>query len=190
MTAATWQDRIRCRQRIRTLCVILVVLGMVPFLKGAETAPSPGFAIRNWERQDGLSHAPIQAVARTEDGYLWIATSNGLARFDGQRFFAFTTNNTPELKDQQIVCLSASKSGDLWIGTETGVLTCLRAGEFKTVSLGGRESGHRINSLVEDSDGGLWIGTQGAGIAHWRQGTCEWFNLNSTTNSDDWNVTQ
>src|SRR5215470_15867789 len=70
----------------------------------AEEAALPEFLIRSWDNEDGLPSAPVRAVARTPDGYLWIGTDQGLARFDGVRFVTLTTNDT-SLGDNRITSL-------------------------------------------------------------------------------------
>ena len=44
------------------------------------------FQFRSWDTEDGLPHITVRGIAQTLDGYLWIATLDGLARFDGRRF--------------------------------------------------------------------------------------------------------
>src|SRR5262249_42224412 len=48
----------------------------------AEKMALPEFLVRSWDNEDGLPSAAVRAIARTPDGYLWIATDKGLARFD------------------------------------------------------------------------------------------------------------
>jgi len=47
------------------------------------------YSHRIWRIEDGLPQNKIQAIAQTPDGYLWVGTSEGLARFDGVRFHRF-----------------------------------------------------------------------------------------------------
>jgi ligand-binding sensor domain-containing protein len=60
---------------------------------------------------------------QTHDGYLWIGTYSGLARFDGVRFVVFDENNAPELHDSRITSLFESSDGTLWIGHENDEVT-------------------------------------------------------------------
>src|SRR5690242_10255161 len=71
---------------------------------------------RNWHMEEGLPDGEITAIAQTPDGYLWIGTPKGLARFDGTRFRVYQTRNTPELKDSTIANLLTDHAGRLWIG--------------------------------------------------------------------------
>jgi len=51
-----------------------------------------------WGTREGLPQNTVPAIAQTKDGYLWLGTELGLARFDGLRFTVFDMSNTPELK--------------------------------------------------------------------------------------------
>jgi ligand-binding sensor domain-containing protein len=65
---------------------------------------------------------------QARDGYLWLATFGGLARFDGVRFTIFNSANTPGLKSNRITALFEDRRGVLWLGTETGELMSLEDG--------------------------------------------------------------
>ncbi|HVV73432.1 MAG TPA: two-component regulator propeller domain-containing protein, partial [Verrucomicrobiae bacterium] len=53
------------------------------------TEPADELVFRSWRTEGGLPHNTVNAIAQTRDGYLWIATRDGLARFDGVRFRVF-----------------------------------------------------------------------------------------------------
>jgi ligand-binding sensor domain-containing protein len=59
----------------------------------------------------GLPSSAVLAVTQTRDGYLWVGTLNGLARFDGAQFAVFDENNTPGLNSSQIIRLYESVGG-------------------------------------------------------------------------------
>src|ERR1035441_2159874 len=66
----------------------------------AGLAGSPfGYTARTWQSDEGLPNNYVRAIVQTPDGYLWVGTSAGLARFDGLRFTAFTPQNTPPLEN-------------------------------------------------------------------------------------------
>src|SRR5258708_25804907 len=81
--------------------------------------------------EDGLPQNKIQAIAQTPDGYLWVGTSEGLARYDGVRFTVFDRSNTPALQDDSILALTTARDGSLWIGTEGGGLLHYQTGSFR-----------------------------------------------------------
>ena len=75
---------------------------------------------RVWTQQDGLPQDTIRAIAQTSDGYLWIGTDDGLARFDGYEFTLFNKSNG-DLPSNSITALAATPDGSLWIGTSDGL---------------------------------------------------------------------
>src|SRR5712664_4178993 len=77
-----------------------------------------------------LPNSSVTAIAQTPDGYLWVGTYNGLARFDGVRFVTFDPVNTPALGHARIQDLFLDDSGTLWINTYRGGLTSYRDGTF------------------------------------------------------------
>jgi signal transduction histidine kinase/ligand-binding sensor domain-containing protein len=224
-----------------------------------------------WTMENGLPQSTVQSLAQGKDGFLWIGTDAGLARFDGIAFQSFDLNSSPALPGSDIRCLLASRDGALWIGTNAGlvrwkngaakvftaqdglpdgsILTVWEASEGRVsvwteqgpatqqgegfiavrnvdayprtalpspgeppsyvffeeemptgvFAMGGRSSldlyqngepvklltrltvgkelpGSRMQSVLADREGGLWIGTN-AGLVRWREGTVERFPL-------------
>lgn len=82
-----------------------------------------------WQDQHGLPQNGVNTVIRTRDGYLWLGTFEGAARFDGVRFTVFDINNTPEFKIKQIMQLLEDRAGNLWINAR-GQLCRFRDGHF------------------------------------------------------------
>lgn len=185
MTQAASPSGLRCGKWFRFPGLALALLGAGLRGWGADPVARPEFMLRSWASEDGLPAARIQAIAQTDDGYLWLATSRGLARFDGVRFVILTTNNTPELGDDRITCLLVSRTGDLWVGTEGGSLCRRRGGDFERVPLGEQARPLRINALVEDRDAVLWIGTHGQGLVRWCQGVAEWCRVGTNNLASD-----
>ena len=83
-----------------------------------------------WTADNGLPDSSVTAIAQTPDGYLWIGTFNGLARFDGMSFTTFDPANTPALAHARVRTLSVDSQGTLWINTFDGSMTSLRRGTF------------------------------------------------------------
>ena len=118
-----------------------------------------GYSRRIWQTQDGLPEEPVQALAQTPDGYLWIGTSGGLVRFDGAEMVVFTRENTPALLSNSVFCLLVSRAGDLWIGTEGGGAVRYHRGEFRRFSGEEGLSNGFVRSILEDRRGQFWVGT-------------------------------
>jgi len=71
--------------------------------------------------ENGLPQNTVQALAQTQDGFVWIGTEVGLVRFDGNGFQLFDKNTSPALPGNDVRCLLADKDGSLWIGTSEGL---------------------------------------------------------------------
>ena len=85
------------------------------------TAP-PSYTHRAWTTEDGLPQNSASALVQTRDGYLWVGTYQGLARFDGSRFTIYDGRNTPAMTSDWIDRLLADRRGGLWVATQKEIL--------------------------------------------------------------------
>jgi signal transduction histidine kinase/ligand-binding sensor domain-containing protein/CheY-like chemotaxis protein/HPt (histidine-containing phosphotransfer) domain-containing protein len=122
------------------------------------TQPSQ-YVLDNWQIPEGLPQNSAQAIARTPDGYLWVGTQEGLARFDGVRFTVFDGSNEPAIPNKHISVLFVDRSGRLWIGTRSGIAV-LENGHFTSFNRIAALRHAYIRSIVEGKSGRLWVGTE------------------------------
>jgi signal transduction histidine kinase/ligand-binding sensor domain-containing protein len=108
-----------------------------------------------WTQEHGLPQDTIRAIAQTNDGYLWIGTDEGLARFDGYEFLVFDKSNG-DLPANSITALAADRDGSLWIGTPNG-LTHYKDQHFRTFTVRDGLPDDAITALYEDHGGTLWV---------------------------------
>ena len=127
------------------------------------TATHGGHLIRTWQTEDGLPQNTVVAITQTRDGYLWVGTLAGLARFDGLHFQTFDAVNTPCMRDERIVSLFEDSRGTLWIGHESGDVTCFRNGRFEAFSKGSHP-GDRVYAITEDGRGAIWLFRQNGAL--------------------------
>ena len=123
---------------------------------GAEDA-EPGYHSETWTTERGLPGDTVRAVTQTRDGYLWVATQAGLARFDGVRFQVFSKQNEPAFRSNECNVLLEGGDGSLWVGTVGGGLLRYKGGRFTSY---GRAEGlptDVVNGLYEDRAGRLWV---------------------------------
>src|SRR3989441_2305548 len=111
-----------------------------------------------WLTENGLPQNTVHAITQAKDGYVWIATEEGLARFDGIRFAIFDKQNTPELKSNDIRVLLEDRRGALWIGTADGLVRLLD-GKFTTFTTREGLPSNVIDALCEDHDDSIWVAT-------------------------------
>jgi len=108
-----------------------------------------------WTQQQGLPQDAIHAIAQTADGYLWLGTDEGLARFDGYEFVSFNRDRgAPRLNS--ISALAAGKDGSLWIGSRSG-LTRYKDAQFRTWTRKDGLIDDLVSALFVDHTGILWI---------------------------------
>lgn len=119
----------------------------------------PQYTARTWQIEDGLPHNMVKAIAQTHDGYLWVGTRGGLARFDGLHFASFNATNTAEIKNSNISALCVDREGTLWIGTFGGGLVRLKDGVFSHYDTNNGLVGNELNVIYEGKNRSLWIGT-------------------------------
>ena len=122
--------------------------------------PLDGYARQVWNTESGLPQDSVHAMVQTADGFLWLGTEGGLARFDGYQFRVFDRESTPALAGNDIRCLLEDHSGALWVGTASG-LTRLKDGRARTFGSGDGVPGGAVRGMVESGDGRLWILTAG-----------------------------
>lgn len=108
-----------------------------------------------WTQQGGLPQDTIRAIAQTTDGYLWLGTDEGLARFDGYEFVVFDKTNG-DLPGNSITALTSAGDGALWIGTSNG-LAEYRDKQFHTYTTKQGLPDNSISGLYADHGGTLWI---------------------------------
>ena len=88
------------------------------------------YLLKIWTSENLLPSSSVTTILQAPDGYLWVGTYNGLARFDGVRFVSFNPDNTPELQRARVRKLYLDTTGTLWINTYDGSLTTYRDGRF------------------------------------------------------------
>ena len=141
-------------------CVVLLAFGGEAVGLDPQKAISQ-YSHAEWQIEDGLPQSTVRAIVQTRDGYIWLATEEGLLRFDGVRFTLFDKSNTSEITNHDIFALFEDRQGALWIGTQSRLL---RFKDGKFIAYSTSNSGlanDRVRAIAEDSVGSLWIGTDG-----------------------------
>ena len=130
--------------------------------------PLRHFGRRVWQTDEGLPQNTVNDILQTKDGYLWIATNGGLARFDGIHFKTFNRRNTPQLHTDAINSLYQDAHGVLWISTADG-LTSFDGKVWSVLTVQNKLPSNTVFSVDEDDQGTLWILTAN-GLAQDNQG--------------------
>jgi len=113
-----------------------------------------------WNTNSGLPQNSIEDIVQTQDGFIWIATHNGLARFDGVKFKIFKRSDLKNVKSPSIKKLYVDNNNNLWIGTAKG-LAIKKNDKFYHFD---KLSNYSINAIFQDSNGAVWVGTNNHGL--------------------------
>ena len=142
------------------VCLLLSLALAQPSVAHTPPTADSNFLQTQWTTENGLPQNSVTAIAQTPDGYLWLGTFGGLARFDGLKFTIFNSGKVPALKSDRITALHVGRDGTLWIGTQTGEISYLRGNEFRAFGDAAYDlSNNYIQTIYEDRSGALWVGT-------------------------------
>ena len=144
------------RARSIKVAILLAIICIVARPEAPAAAVVPGkYSITSWTDQDGLPLSQIWALAQTRDGFLWLATTAGLVRFDGQTFRL----GIPGLPEGEVTTVCAGRDGSLWIALNDGRVSRLKDdGTLVTYGPGEGLTAGRVTELLEDRSGMVWIG--------------------------------
>ncbi len=117
--------------------------------------------------EDGLSGDQTYHISRDSHGFMWIATSNGLSRYDGSRvkIYLHDSDDSKSLSHNAVRAMVIGPSGDLWLGTYGGGLNWYDPEQDAFVRYQHEPdnprslSSDQIRSVYEDREGTIWVGT-------------------------------
>jgi ligand-binding sensor domain-containing protein/signal transduction histidine kinase len=108
---------------------------------------------------DGLPSDRINAILPDSRGYLWVATGDGVARFDGRAFASYDTRDG--LSGPIVQAIAETRDGAYWVGTPEGFCR-LAPGpgrRFVCVPLRDGDPAVGATAFLQRADGSLWIGS-------------------------------
>jgi ligand-binding sensor domain-containing protein/signal transduction histidine kinase len=130
----------------------------------AAAAGTEQLPLRAYDIEHGLASNRIHHIYRDRHGFLWIATRQGLSRFDGSQFL--NCGPVQGLAAPVITDVRETQDGQLWVATNGGIarLESHPADPrvpFTLYSLGQGPAADRVSAFWEDGQGRLWVGTEG-----------------------------
>ncbi len=123
------------------------------------------YVLRTWTSEQGLPQDSIRAMLQTRDGFLWIGTQGGLARFDGADFVLYKAGAPNSIPNDSITGLAEDRDGSLWISSAGG-LTSYRDGTFHNYSSRDGLPDTSIWRITADTAGGVWAVTWRSELFH------------------------
>ncbi|MBB5342424.1 sensor histidine kinase [Tunturibacter empetritectus] len=136
--------------------LIWISCGIAALSLTAHSQSLDNFGYQSWSTENGLPQNSVHQVFQSTDGYIWIATEGGVARFNGIDFKVFNHETTDEITSDDICCFAQSHTNPLWIATSDGLLQ-YSAGAFRRYSAANGLPTSRITNLAAAEDGTLLI---------------------------------
>src|SRR5215475_3211496 len=99
------RDPFRLLTTASLICGLFCFVHLTPELLAA-TNDFPRYSVKVWQTDEGLPQNSVWAITQTKDGYLWVGTQQGLARFDGLRFLSPDNPAAAELRHGYITALA------------------------------------------------------------------------------------
>lgn len=135
-------------------------------------AAGPSVRFEQFSIENGLPQNSAKAILQDRQGFLWIGTEEGVARYDGYEFKVFKNNleSSQSLSNNYVIVIFEDQQNNLWFGTRGGGLNRFNpATEQFTHYLHHAEnpnslSGDTVHTITQDRQGILWIGTDGSGL--------------------------
>ncbi|GGI74458.1 hybrid sensor histidine kinase/response regulator [Shewanella hanedai] len=123
----------------------------------------------NMSKRDGLSDGTINAIVQDHQGFIWIATENGLNRYDGAqvKYFKHDSYDESSISSNKVRSLLKDSNDILWVGTTSGLNKYNPYSEtFKHYNFSGNNVLNyvSVNTISEDGLGNIWIGTMDQGV--------------------------
>lgn len=118
------------------------------------------FVHNSWSLEDGIPVNSINDILQDQSGYIWLATYDGLVRFNGTSFKTFRRSEYPSLLNNRMDYLFEDSNERIWILGEYETLIKYENHEFTTYNESNGFTNSRADHIVEDSNGVIWIGTE------------------------------
>ncbi len=116
--------------------------------------------ITSWTTSGGLPANDLRDVAVAANGDVWLASQNGVVRFDGSTFTQHTTASHPGLANDDVYAIAVMANGDVWAGTDFGV-SVFDGSSYTTYTTADGLGDDVINAIAQAPNGDIWIGTIG-----------------------------
>jgi len=151
---------------MRSLLRLLRAFTFILFAINLTPINSKAVRVNLFNVDNGLSQSAITGVIQDSYGFIWIATQDGLNRYDGYNFKIYRNNplDSSSLSNNSVNSICEDKNGDIWLGTNLGLsMLDRKTGRFinfySKITDPYSLSDNRIYTVYEDGNGTIWIKT-------------------------------
>jgi len=137
----------------------------------ALAAPAlPDYFVQSWRTGDGLPDNAINDMLQDSSGYIWLATLEGLVRFDGVSFKQLSSPSIAQVAARNIRALAQTADSTLLMLPAVGGVVQLKDGRFSPHPAGEGIAGNQLQTLFVDRGGAVWLSWAGGGVRRWQAG--------------------
>lgn len=167
---------LRAHSLLWSVCLLLVLTTAWPAAGlNPERLPSQ-YLYDRFGREHGLPSDTVWTVRQGPEGYLWLGTKNGLARFDGVRFTVFNKQNYPAFRSNDVRDIEVAVDGSLWLATYGGGVLHFANGVFTALTTADGLADDIVHDVHIGPGGDIWFAT-GVGISRLRDGELRSWNM-------------
>ncbi len=149
--------------RFSSVCLLLILL----YREGVQAQ----YKFSHLTTSNGLSQNTVMDLTQDQRGFLWVATTDGLNRYDGEQFQTYrrSARDTSSLSNNFINCVFNDRQHRLWVGTHSGGINRLDASGVRFIHYNRTTDGQDISraivtDIVQDLAGFIWASTSGQGL--------------------------
>ena len=139
---------------------MLKFLAIISLIVACGLARTQEYAFREYSLKQGLPQSQVMAINQDADGFLWVGTLGGLARFDGSNFDVFTLENG--LLNNRITFIKFVNN-TMYVGHENGISIHLGKGKFKAINAPKIKDNTKLSDLIE-FQGKILVSSNGSGL--------------------------
>lgn len=148
--------RRRCLAHVSLRLSLLVEISLLAWFSASAQVPSKSlshYLREEWGSERGFPGGPINVIAQTPDGYLWMGTQKGLVRFDGREFHLFSQLNSNGNLIGPVLGLITDSEGNLWVRLQGPGLLRYRDGKFEDFTYNFEIPEVAVTQMCRSADG-------------------------------------
>lgn len=149
---------------LRILFFLLCTVSLSPQTQHLFPSASQRYSIRVWSEETFNPGGTMGKIVQDDRGFLWLASNNGLFRFDGFRFFQYTLDNTPAIRSSLISDMFRSANGTIYLSNSAGGLLYINPESSGDELINANLPAGLLNFITGDNSGTIWGNVPAKGI--------------------------
>lgn len=151
--------------KVKILLIFFSIVFIFPHLVYGQSATpvvTPNYPYVHFSVDDGLPQSIIVGMMQDSYGYIWLSTSEGIAKFTGKQFYIY--NNNTGYPFRVITGIAEARPGEIWVAAYRGGLWRLIKDKLEKINFDPALKDPKINSLVKTADGEILLCAEPGGF--------------------------